>query len=378
LAQAVSSRLTGLAVHFRSPTMPSKTALDEVDSKGGFKRTDATYRHIIKEGGRFSPSCGRYHLYVALACPWADGTLAALFMKGLENVISYSVVHPTWQRSRPQDPNDVHCGWAFKEPNNPPVSNSLGFGSFDCDEALIPDTVNGCRFVRDLYEKAKDTSGKYSTPVLWDKQEGTIVNNESMDILRMFNTQFNKFAHNPALDLFPAGLQAQADAANSWIYPNINNGVYRCGFAKSQEAYDIAVKDLGMALDKAERLLSKQRYVCGDSFTYMDLRLFMTLVRFDPVYVVYFKTNVGTIEMNYPNLFNYIKDVYQFPGMAKAINMKHIKTHYFTSHPDLNKFAIIPKGRDVDLNAPHNRGPNSTSPALGCWAKILDVLSLKK
>lgn len=332
-----------------------RTALDETDVKGAaFKRVNSVWRNHIEEGGEFSPASGRYHLYVALACPWADGALAALFMKGLEDCIGYSIVHPTWQRSRPKDPADQHHGWIFCKPGDPPLSNGLGFGTFECDDALVPDTVNGAKFIRDIYEKAGDTGGKYSTPVLWDKEKNTIVNNESMDILRMFNSKFNKWAKNPDLDLFPADLEAEAEAANSWIYPNINNGVYRCGFAKSQEAYDQAVKDLGDALAKAEALLEKQRYVCK-RFSYMDLRLFMTLVRFDAVYVVYFKTNVGTIEMNYPNLLEYCKDIYQFPGMAKAINMRHIKMHYFTSHPDLNKFAVIPRGRDVDYAADHKR-----------------------
>ena len=354
---------------------------------------------MIEEGGRFEPAWGRYHLYaawprldmlrrgpristfvlpcceVALACPWADGTLAALYLKGLEHVIGFSVVHPTWQRSRPANPNDMHCGWAFRNPGDPPLANSLGFGKFECDDALVADVVNNCKFVRDLYEKSNDKAGKYSTPVLWDKKEGTIVNNESMDILKMFNTKFNKFAKNPELDLFPAHLAKVAEEANAWIYPNINNGVYRCGFAKTQEAYDMAVKDLAAALDKAENLLAKQRYVCGDTFTYMDLRLFMTLVRFDPVYVVYFKTNVGTIEMNYPNLFNYIRDIYQFGSMSKAINMRHIKMHYFTSHPDLNKFAIIPKGRDMDLAGPHNRGKGGKAVEVSCWAKVMELIS---
>eukprot|EP00438_Fugacium_kawagutii_P036254 Skav223693 [mRNA] locus=scaffold1907:149356:151961:+ [translate_table: standard] len=248
--------------------------------------------------------------------------------KGLEDCIGYSIVHPTWQRSRPNDPADLHHGWMFCKPGDEPLSNSLGFGSFECDDALIPDT-------------AGDTGGKYSTPLLWDKEKNTIVNNESMDILRMFNSKFNKWAKNPDLDLFPSDLEAEAEAANSWIYPNINNGVYR----QPMEG----TSDLGEALAKAEALLSKQRYVCGTRFSYMDLRLFMTLIRFDAVYVVYFKTNVGTIEMNYPNLLEFCKDIYQ------AINMRHIKMHYFTSHPDLNKFAVIPRGRDVDYSGPHKR-----------------------
>ncbi|CAJ1339859.1 unnamed protein product [Effrenium voratum] len=333
----------------------SRTALEEVDTKGSFKRVDSAWRSSIEEGGRFSPASGRYHLYIALACPWADGVLAALFMKGLEDCIGYSVTHPTWQRSRPERTEDQHLGWAFRKVGDPPLANALGYGGFECDDALVPDLVNGAQFVRDLYEKAGDTAGKYSTPVLWDKEEGTIVNNESMEILRMLNSKFNKWAKNPDLDLFPASLATEADAANAWVYPSINNGVYRCGFAKSQEAYDIAVKELSEALARAETLLSKQRYVCGDTFTFMDLRLFMTLVRFDAVYVVYFKTNVGTIEHDYPNLLEYCRDVYQMPGVAKAINMRHIKMHYFTSHPDLNKFGIIPRGRDVDFSAPHKR-----------------------
>lgn len=186
-----------------------RTALDETDVKGAFKRVNSVWRNHIEEGGEFSPASGRYHLYVALACPWADGTLAALFMKGLEDCIGYSIVHPTWQRSRPKDPADQHHGWIFCKPGDPPLSNGLGFGNFECDDALVPDTVNGAKFIRDIYEKAGDTGGKYSTPVLWDKEKNTIVNNESMDILRMFNSKFNTWAKNPDLDLFPADLEAE-------------------------------------------------------------------------------------------------------------------------------------------------------------------------
>jgi len=332
----------------------ARTALDEVGTKGEFKRKDSTYRNMIEKGGRFEPEKDRYHLYVALACPWADGTLAALFMKGLQNCVSHSVVHPTWQKTK-EDPDDHHCGWVFRAPGDAPLQSTAGFGSFECDDALIPDAVNDCASIREVYEKSNDTSGKYSTPVLWDKKEGVIVNNESSEILSMFNSQFQEWAEEPDLDLYPKDLLEECQAANEWIYHNINNGVYRCGFAKSQEAYDEAVEGLFQHLDKAEEILSKQRYIAGDRFTYMDLRLFMTLIRFDEVYVVYFKCNKGTIQDNYPNLLAYCRDIYQTPGMSKAINMRHIKMHYFTSHPALNSYAVMPAGRPVDFSLPHGR-----------------------
>eukprot|EP00403_Amphidinium_massartii_P021130 CAMPEP_0178398946 /NCGR_PEP_ID=MMETSP0689_2-20121128/15029_1 /TAXON_ID=160604 /ORGANISM="Amphidinium massartii, Strain CS-259" /LENGTH=337 /DNA_ID=CAMNT_0020019713 /DNA_START=100 /DNA_END=1113 /DNA_ORIENTATION=- len=334
--------------------MAVRTALDETSDKGEFKRKESTYRNMIEKGSRFEPEKDRYHLYVALACPWADGALAALFMKGLEDCISYSVTHPTWQKTK-EDPSDPHCGWVFRKPGDEPVKSSAGYGSFECDDALVPDTINGCASIREVYEKSNDASGKYTTPVLWDKKEGVIVNNESTEILQMFNSQFQEWAKSADFDLFPADLADAAKAANEWIYHNINNGVYRCGFAKSQEAYDEAVKGLFEHLDKAEAILSKQRYIAGGKFTWMDLRLFMTLVRFDEVYVVYFKTNKGTIQDNYPTLLAYCRDIYQTPGMSKAINMRHIKMHYFTSHPTLNAYSVIPAGRTVDFSLPHGR-----------------------
>jgi putative glutathione S-transferase len=326
----------------------ARTALDEVDAKGDFKRTAAGFLHSISKGGRFDSEGGRYHLYVALGCPWAAGTLTALYHKGLEDIISHSVVHPTWRRTRPDDPEDAHCGWHFKAPGDAPVANELGYGSNDCDEACVPDTVNGCKTIRDLYEKAGDETGKYSTPLLWCKKEGTAVCNESMNILRMFDEAFQDLCKYPERRLFAAELMTQAEALNEFIYPTVNNGVYRCGFARSQEAYDLAISELYPSLDKLEAHLSTGPFLTGEHFQWIDLRLYHTLVRFDPVYVTYFKTNVKRIE-DYPNLLRFVRRCYQLPAVKQTTNIKHIKMHYFTSHPTLNHYGWIPKSNGPDL-----------------------------
>jgi len=333
------------------------TALDENDNQGRFVRTEAGFRNWIEDGGEFAPEAGRYILYISYACPWANRCLAVRNLKGLQDTIALSVVHPTWARTRPDNPEDAHTGWQFRAPDDPPVSSSTGMGSFGC-EGCIPDPCNGARFVRDLYELSQDTTGKYSVPVLWDKKTGRIVNNESSEIIKMLNSRFNGFATNPELDLDPADLQDAQAEVDAWIYPNINNGVYRSGFAKTQLAYDEAVTDLGNALDRLEALLGTQRYVAGDRLTLSDIRLFMTLVRYDEVYVVYFKTNLGFLASEkYPNIRQYCREMYQLPGMPDAINMDHIKTHYFTSHPIWNHFAIVPRGPGAltDMAQPHNR-----------------------
>lgn len=336
--------------------MAARTAVDEVTTTGAFARTPSTYRHAIEPGGRFAPEAGRYVLYVSYACPWACRCLAALHLKGLQDAIAVSVVHPTWQRTRPDDPSDEHTGWTFRAPNDKPVSSSTGHGSFDC-AGCVPDPVNGARFVRDLYERAGDTTGKYSVPVLWDKREGTIVNNESAEIVRMFNSAFNgaegggadaskPIAKHPEVDLSPEHLRAEIDALNEWIYRDINNGVYRCGFATKQAPYEEAFEALFAALDRCEAILAERRFLCGnsDAPTEADIRLFMTLIRFDEVYVVYFKTNKRRIQ-DYPHLSGYVRDLMaSFPGIAASVNMSHIKTHYYTSHPVLNTYAVIPVG----------------------------------
>lgn len=335
------------------PSGPARTALDETNPTGEFKRTEAGFRSIIEPGGRFEPEAGRYHLYVSYACPWANRCLATLYMKGLEDVVGVSVVHPTWQRSRPGVPGDEHCGWAFRDPSDPPLSSATGYGSFSC-AGCVPDTINGAKFVRDLYDLAHDTAGKYSVPVLWDKKERTIVNNESSEIIRMFNSAFNHLAKNPSLDLYPEDLKQAIDDANEWIYPTINNGVYRCGFATSQAAYDAAFGELFASLERCEEILSRQRYIAGPVLTEADVRLFMTLIRFDEVYVVYFKTNRKFIH-EYPNLRNYVRELHQTPGIGRSINMDHIKVHYFTSHPKLNYYAIVPGGAEPWWEQPHDR-----------------------
>eukprot|EP01006_Ploeotia_vitrea_P054628 TRINITY_DN67909_c4_g3_i1.p1 TRINITY_DN67909_c4_g3~~TRINITY_DN67909_c4_g3_i1.p1 ORF type:complete len:366 (-),score=19.28 TRINITY_DN67909_c4_g3_i1:177-1223(-) len=334
-------------------TSKAHTALDEMSGDGKFKRTASTYREIIAPGAKFPPANDRYHLYISAACPWANRCSAMLFLKGLDKVVGLSICHPTWQRTRPDDNEDTHTGWVFANPDDPPLKSVGGHGSFDCS-GCIPDTNNHFKTIRDLYEASRDTNGKYTTPVLWDKRTKTIVNNESADIIRMFNSAFNEWATNPTMDLFPEQLQQRIDDINSWVYPQINNGVYRCGFAKSQEAYDEAVAELFKALDRVEGVLTTNRYLAGDTFTEADLRLFMTLIRFDEVYVVYFKTCKKTIR-EYPHIQDYVRELYQLPPINRSILMNHIRTHYFTSHPALNTFAIIPTSCDPTWDAPHER-----------------------
>jgi len=332
----------------------ARTALDESEKGGAFVRKDSTYRNwISEESEKFKPESGRYHLYISYACPWAHRTLITRNLKGLQDHIGLSIVHPTWQKTRPE--KDEHAGWVFRSETDEPVKSVLGFGSFPSKD-VIPDTVNNCKSIRELYELSNDTNGKYTVPVLWDKKLKVIVNNESSEILRMFNSAFNKLSKNPGLDLYPEHLRTKIDEINDYIYHNFNNGVYKAGFAKSQEAYETAIEGIYQALDKAEEILSKNRYLLGDQFTEADIRFFVTLVRFDEVYVVYFKTNKKRIA-DYPNLLNYTRDLYQNPTIGETVNMYHIKTHYFTSHPILNHYAIVPVGPDVisTLKEKHDR-----------------------
>ena len=248
-------------------------------------------------------------------------------------------------------------GWHFRAPGSPAVPNPAGFGAIECDDANVPCPL-GCATIRDLYEKStvKDQWFKYTTPVLWDNETGAIVNNESTDILRMLDTAFQLFAQHPEVELHPAEAEAEAQELNKWIYANINNGVYRAGFAKSQGAYDAAVNDVFAALDRADALLATQRFITSSGkFSWLDLRLFQTLVRFDPVYHTYFKCNRKRVA-DYEHLLGYVRDVYQsFEPVRRTVNMRHIKAHYFSSHPNYNRFAVVPTSDGADLNAPHGR-----------------------
>ena len=302
-------------------------ALQEVDGGGHFKRAASGFREIIcQDHLLYKPEFGRYHLYFSYACPWANRTITVILMKGLSDCISYSVVHPTWQRTRPESETDLHCGWKFDSGS---LANVNGMGSFRGHGTI--DHVNNCKYLRDVYELSNDVLGKYSTPVLFDKKTGTIVNNESSDIIRMFTSAFDEWATGPlaSLDLYPVALRPEIDEANSWIYPGINDGVYKCGFAQTQHAYDVAMDSLYTSLDRLETHLSTNRYVVGNHFTEADIRLFMTLIRFDEVYVVYFKCDVKCIR-EYPNILNYCRELYQMYGISESIQMEDIKAHYFS------------------------------------------------
>lgn len=305
------------------------------DTGGRFVRKAPQFRNWITTDGSPGPSGtggfkaepGRYHLYVSLACPWAHRTLIFRALKGLEEMVSVSIVH--WHMAE--------NGWVF-EPGN----------------GVVPDTVNGSDFMYEIYTSAKsDYSGRVTVPVLWDKKTGTIVSNESPEIIRMFNSAFDSIGAVKG-DYYPAPLRTAIDALNDRIYDTVNNGVYKAGFATTQEAYQEAIFPLFETLDWLEERLEAQRYLTGNSITEADWRLFTTLVRFDAVYVGHFKCNIRRIE-DYPNLRNYLRDLYQHPGVAATVNMEHIKKHYYTSHESINPSRIVPQGPDVDLTTPHNR-----------------------
>lgn len=299
------------------------------DADGHFVRPMSSFREWVRADGstRFAPEAGRYHLYVSYACPWAHRTLIARALLGLEDVISVSVCHPLM----------LDQGWVFAE-----------------GQAEIPDTVNGTDFLHQLYTKADPNySGRVTVPALWDKTHGTIVNNESRDILRMLTTEFRAL-WTREVELAPADLVPAIDDVAASFYEPINNGVYRSGFARSQQAYEGAVTQLFAALDRWEAHLGQHRYLVGDRFTEADICLFPTLLRFDPVYVSHFKCNLRRL-VDYPNLWAYTRDIYQTPGVAQTCNLHHIKDHYFRSHASVNPSGVVPMGPEIDFDAPHER-----------------------
>lgn len=310
---------------------------DTKSTGGAFKRTTAKFRNWITadgsaglsgEGG-FPAESGRYHLYVSYACPWAHRTLVFRKLKGLEDHITISAVHPDM----------LSDGWTFETDDN----------------GATGDTLYGLPFARDIYTKAEpEVSGRVTVPILWDKQRETIVSNESSEIIRMFNSAFNDLTGN-TLDLWPAELRDEIETFNARIYDTVNNGVYKSGFATTQEAYDAAVSPLFDSLDWLEDHLSSNRYIMGDQITEADWRLWTTLVRFDPVYHLHFKCNRRRL-IDYPNLWAYTRELYQWDGVAETVNMDHIVRHYHYSHESINPHRIIPINPLLDWMEPHRRG----------------------
>jgi len=308
---------------------------DTTSTGGRFKRKAVQFRNWITPDGAAGPSgiagfkaeAGRYHLYVSYACPWAHRTLIYRALKGLEDMISLSVVH--WYMAE--------NGWTFAD-----------------GPGVIPDSVNGAEFAHQIYTKAKpDYSGRVTVPILWDKKTNSIVSNESSEIIRMFNSAFDSIGAK-AGDYYPAHLRTEIDSLNTRIYSNVNNGVYKAGFATTQAAYEEAVLPLFETLDWLDEKLGQQRYLTGASITEADWRLFTTLVRFDPVYVGHFKCNIRRIA-DYANLSGYLRDLFQQPGIAETVHMDHIKNHYYASHETINPSRVVPVGPEMDLTAPHNR-----------------------
>ncbi|KAF3883715.1 MULTISPECIES: glutathione S-transferase family protein [Nostocales] len=302
---------------------------EQEDSQGKFIRPSTTFRNKITADGSsgFKAEPGRYHLYISWACPWANRTAILRELKGLQDVIGLSVVAPEMRDN----------GWEFSD-----------------EPGCIPDTINSTQYLWQLYLKADPNyTGRVTVPVLWDAQNGTIVNNESREIIRMLDTEFDAFAKHD-VNFYPKDLQKSVDETIDAIYQPINNGVYRAGFATTQSAYDEAVTELFAALDRWEKLLGKQRYLCGDQITEADWCLFTTLFRFDAVYYVHFKCNLRRIT-EFHNLWNYLKDLYQQPGVKETCNLDHIKRHYYKSHPKVNPTRIVPKGPIIDFDAPHDR-----------------------
>lgn len=308
---------------------------DTASTGGRFVRSDSQFRNWVTADGSPGPSgeggfkaeAGRYHLYVSLACPWAHRTLILRALKGLEEMISVSVVH--WLMAED--------GWTF----------APGPG-------VVPDPIHGARFLHQVYTAAQpDYSGRVTVPVLWDKQRGTIVSNESSEIIRMLTSAFDDVGAKPG-DTYPEELRQEIDAVNARIYDGCNNGVYKAGFATTQAAYDDAVAGVFETLNWAERRLATTRYLAGDRLTEADIRLFTTLVRFDEVYHGHFKCNRRRI-VDYPNLWAFTRELFQLPGVAATVNMQHIKNHYYQSHRTINPTGIVPVGPAPDFLEPHGR-----------------------
>jgi putative glutathione S-transferase len=306
-------------------------------SAGEFVRDTARHRNWVTADGSPGPSgeggfraeSGRYHLYVSYACPWAHRTLIFRALKGLEDHIGVSVVHPLM----------LADGWTFQR-------------NFD---GATGDRLMGKEYLRDVYLAADPrATGRVTVPVLWDQARGTIVSNESAEIIRMFNSAFDGVTESRE-DYYPQPLRAEIEAVNRRVYETVNNGVYRAGFATTQAAYDRAVTALFATLDWLEQRLSGQRYLMGDRITEADWRLFTTLIRFDPVYVGHFKCNIRRIA-DYPALSGFVRELYQWPGVAATTRLDHIKFHYYASHTAINPTGIVPIGPKLDLTAPHGRG----------------------
>jgi putative glutathione S-transferase len=302
---------------------------DQEDTQGRFVRPSTTFRNWITADGSsgFKAEPDRYHLYVSLACPWAHRTLIMRQLKGLTDAISISIVDPVIDQN----------SWEF--------SDRAG---------CIPDFVNHARYLWEIYVKAQPGySGRVTVPVLWDKQTSAIVNNESREIIRMLDTEFGAIATD-AINLYPQDLQQRIDQTIDAIYQPINNGVYRAGFATQQSAYDEAVTELFEYLDHWEGVLGQQRYLCGDRLTEADICMFTTLFRFDAVYYGHFKCNLRRI-VDYPNLWGYLRDLYQHPAIKATCNLEQIKQHYYRSHPKVNPTRIVPKGPIIDFETEHGR-----------------------
>lgn len=308
----------------------------DTESTGGrFVRQASQFRNWVTADGSpgltgkggFKAEAGRYHLYISYACPWAHRTAIFRAIKGLEEIISLSVVN--WFMGEQ--------GW-----------------SFEPAEGVIPDSINHAEFLHQVYTKADPTySGRVTVPILWDKQTATIVNNESAEIIRMFNSAFDGIGAVEG-DYYPEALRDEINNLNDRIYNTVNNGVYKAGFATTQEAYEEAVTALFDTLDWLEERLSQQRYLTGDKITEADWRLFTTLLRFDPVYVGHFKCNIRRI-VDYPNLWGYVRELYQIPKVDRTVNFKHIKRHYYQSHKTINPTGIVPIGPKLDFSEPHER-----------------------
>ncbi|CUH49562.1 glutathione S-transferase family protein [Ruegeria atlantica] len=313
------------------------TWYDTKSTGGAFKRSAAQFRNWLTADGSAGPSgkggfnaeTDRYHLYVSLACPWAHRTLIFRELKGLNKHVSVSVVHPDM----------LDKGWTFETD----------------DYGATGDTLYGLGFAHQIYTKADPTySGRVTVPILWDKKQQTIVSNESSEIIRMFNSAFDGITGN-ADDYWPEAMRDEIEEVNARIYSNVNNGVYKSGFATSQQAYDAAVDPLFETLDWLEDRLASKRYLMGDRLTEADWRLFTTLIRFDPVYHLHFKCNRRRL-IDYPNLWAYTRELYQWPGVASTVNMHHIVRHYHYSHESINPHRIIPTNPVLDYMEPHGRG----------------------